>query len=178
MDYNLARYFIQVNQLQTRIESLQKAREALDDQLSESKNECRKYQEELVTIKHALAERDWEKETLEREVTSCKNVTNVLQKEKDELEREFANLQRELSSSTTALLHRSTVEDNEQLLAAKQEAANWEESYNCLVQEKEVIQNDLMELQDKLAGIQAECEKSQRELVNCSKNYSIKVCEI
>lgn len=111
-------------------------------------------------------------------MTSCKNITNVLQKEKDELEREFANLQRELSSSTTALLHRSTVEDNEQLLAAKQEAANWEESYNCLVQEKEVIQNDLMELQDKLAGIQVECEKSQRELVNCSKNYSIKVCEI
>ena len=146
--------------------------------MSGSKTECRKYQEELVTIKHALAERDWEKETLERELTSCKNFTNVLQKEKDELEKEFANLQRELSSSTTALLHSGTVEDNEQLLAAKQEAAHWEESYNCIVQEKEVIQNDLMELQDKLAGIQAEYEKSQRELVNCSKNYSIKVCEI
>ena len=143
-----------------------------------SKTECRKYQEELVTIKHALAERDWEKETLERELTSCKNVTNVLQKEKDELEKEFTNLQRELSSSTAALLHRSTLEDNEHLLAAKQEAAHWEESYNCLVQEKEVIQNDLMELQDKLAGIQAEYEKSQREQVNCSKNYSIKVCKI
>ena len=146
--------------------------------MSGSKTECRKYQEELVTIKHALAERDWEKETLERELTSCKNFTNVLQKEKDELEKEFANLQRELSSSTTALLHSSTVEDNEQLLAAKQEAAHWEESYNCLVQEKEVIQNDLMELQDRLAGMQAEYEKSQRELVNCSKNYSIKVCKI
>lgn len=70
------------------------------------------------------------------------------------------------------------MEDNEQLLAAKQEAAHWEESYNCLVQEKEVIQNDLMELQDRLAGMQAEYEKSQRELVNCSKNYSIKVCKI
>ena len=146
--------------------------------MSGSKTECRKYQEELVTIKHALAERDWEKETLERELTSCKNFTNVLQKEKDELEKEFANLQRELSSSTTALLHSSTVEDNEQLLAAKQEAAHWEESYNCLVQEKEVIQNDLMELQDRLAGIQAEYEKSERELVTCSKNYSIKVCKI
>ena len=145
--------------------------------MSESKTECRKYQEELVTIKHALAERDWEKENLQREVTSCKNVTNVLQKEKDELEREFINLQREVSSSTTALLHRNTVEENEQLLAAKQEAAHWEESCNCLVQEKEVIQNDLMELQDKLTGIQAECEKSQRELVNCSKNYSIRVSE-
>ena len=167
---------MQVNQLQTRIENLQKAREALDDQLSASKTECRKYQEELVTIKHALAEKDWEKETLERELTSCKNVTNVLQKEKNELEREFANLQQEMSSSTTALLHRSTVEDNEQLLAAKQEAAHWEESYNCLLQEKEVIQNDLMELQDKMAGTQAEYEKSQKELVNCSKNYSIKVC--
>ena len=143
--------------------------------MGESKTECRKYQEELVTIKHALAEREWEKETLEREVTSCKSATNVLEKEKDELGREFANLQREVSSSVTALLHRSTVEDNEQLLATKQEAAHWEESYNCLVQEKEAIQNDLMELQDKLAGIQAECDKSQRELVNCSKNYCIKV---
>lgn len=146
--------------------------------MSESKTECRKYQEELLTIRHALAERDWEKETLEREVTSCKNVTNVLQKEKDELEREFANLQRELSSSTSALLHRTTVEENEKLLAAQQEAAQWEESYNYLVQEKEVIQKDVMELQDKMAGIQAECEKSQRELVNSSKNYSIRVSQI
>lgn len=111
-------------------------------------------------------------------MASCKNVTNVLQKEKDELEKEFAILQWELSSSTTALLNRSTVEDNEQLLAATQEAAHWEESYKCLVQEKEVIQNDLMELQDKLAWIQAEYEKSQREVANYSKNYSIKVGEI
>ena len=153
-------------------------REALDDQLSESKTECRKYQEELLTIRHALAGREWEKETLEREVTSCKNVTNVLQKEKDELEREFANLQRELSSSTSALLHRTTVEENEKLLAAQQEAAHWEESYNYLVQEKEVIQKDLVELQDKMAEIQAEREKSQRELVTCSKNYSIRVSQV
>ena len=110
-------------------------------------------------------------------MTSCKNVTHVLQKEKDELENEFANLQRELSSSTTALLHRSTVEENEQLLTTTQEAAHWEENYNCLLQEKEVLQNDLMDLQDKLAGIQAEYEKSQREVANYSKNYSIKVSE-
>lgn len=130
-----------------------------------------------MTIKRTLAERDWEKENLEREVASCKNVTNVIQKEKEELEKEFANLQRELSSSSTVLVH-SNAEENEQLLAAKQEAAHWEESYNCLVQEKEVFQNELMELQDKLAGIQAEYDKSQRELMNCNKNYNIKVSEV
>ncbi|KAL9963859.1 hypothetical protein ACROYT_G027410 [Oculina patagonica] len=167
----------QVNQLQTRIENLQKAKGALDDQLSESKAECKKYQEELVTIKRTLAERDWEKENLEREVASCKNVTNVVQKEKEELEKEFAHLQRELSSSSTVLVH-SNAEENEQLLAAKQEAAQWEESYNCLLQEKEVFQNEFLELQDKLAGIQAEYEKSQRELMNCNKNYSIKVSKL
>lgn len=130
-----------------------------------------------MAIKRTLAERDWEKENLEREVASCKNVTDCIQKEKEELEKEFANFQRELSSSSTALVHSNAMEENEQMLAAKQEAAHWEESYNCLVQEKEVFQNDVMELQDKLAGMQAEYEKSQRELMNCSKNYSIKVSE-
>lgn len=150
----------------------------MDDQLSESKAECKKYQEELVALKRTLAERDWVKENLEREVASCKNVTNVIQMEKEELEKEFANLQRELFSSSTALVHSNVIEENEQLLAAKQEAAHWEESYNCLVQEKEVFQNELMELQDKLAGIQAEYEKSQRELMNCNKNYNIKVRKV
>ena len=149
-----------------------------DDQLSESRAECKKYQEELVMIKRILAERDWEKENLEREVTSCKNATTVIQKEKEELEKEFANLQREMSCISTAVVQRSGPEENEQLLAAKQEATHWEESYNCLLQEKETFHNDLMELQDKLAGIQAEYEKSQRELMNCSKHYSIKVSEM
>ena len=165
----------QVNQLQTRIENLQKARGALEEQLSESRTECKRNQEELVTIKRTLAERGWEKDNLEREVTSCKNIINVLQKEKDELEKEFANLQREMSSSSAMVSTGNSEEQSDQLLSAKQEAAQWEESYNFVVQEKEVLQREVVELQDKLAGLQAESEKLQREILNNNKNYSIKV---
>lgn len=111
-------------------------------------------------------------------MTSCKNTANVLQKEKEELEKEFASLQQEMASMSTAVIQRATLEDNEQLLAAKQEAAHWEESYNCLLQEKENFQNDLVEIQDKLANIQAEYERSQRELMSCSKNYNIKASKM
>lgn len=111
-------------------------------------------------------------------MTSCKNAANVLQKEKEELEKDFASLQQEMASMSTAVIQRATLEDNEQLLAAKQEAAHWEESYNCLLQEKENFQNDLVEIQDKLANIQAEYERSQRELMSSSKNYKIKVSKM
>ena len=122
-----------------------------------------------------MAERDWEKENLEREVTSCKNTISVLQKEKDEVEKEFVNLQREMSSDLMAVVSGGADEESEQLLSVKQEAAHWEQSYNFAVQEKEVIQRDFVELQDKLAGLQAESEKLQREILNSKKNYSIKV---
>ena len=165
----------QVNQLQTRIENLQKARGTLEEQLSESRTECKRNQEELVTIKRTLTEKGWEKDNLERDVTSCKNIINVLRKEKDELEKEFANLQREMSSSSVMVSPGNSEEQSDQLLSAKQEAAQWEESYNFVVQEKEVLQRDLVELQDTLAGVQAESEKLQREILNNNKNYSIKV---
>ena len=111
-------------------------------------------------------------------MTSCKNTRNVIQKEKEELEKEFASLQREMASISAEVIQRGAVEDNEQLRATKQEAAQWEESYNSLLQEKESFQNDLMELQDKLANIQAEYEKSQRELMSCNQNYKIKVSKM
>ena len=97
---------------------MDRAKGASDEQLNQTRAECKKYQEELVTIKHTLAERDWEKENLAHEVTSCKNTANVLQKEKEELEKEFASLQQEMASMSTAVIQRSTLEDNEQLLAA------------------------------------------------------------
>ena len=130
-----------------------------------------------MTTKRILAEKDWEKENLEREVTSSKNIISVLQIEKEEMEKEFANMQRELASSSMAIVPGSTGEESEQLLSAKQEAALWEESYNFAVQEKEDKQKDLLKLEDKLAGLQAESEKLQREILNCNKNYSIKVSE-
>ena len=128
-----------------------------------------------MTIKRTLAERDWEKENLEREVTSSRNVISVVQKEKEELEKEFANLQMEMSTRQSVVASGNTNEESDQVLSAKQEAAHWEESYNFVVQEKEVMQRDLVELQDKLAGLQAEGERLQREILNCNKNYSIKV---
>ena len=108
-------------------------------------------------------------------MTSCKNTISVLQKEKDEVEKEFVNLQREMSSDLMAVVSGGADEESEQLLSVKQEAAHWEQSYNFAVQEKEVIQRDFVELQDKLAGLQAESEKLQREILNSKKNYSIKV---
>lgn len=79
---------------------------------------------------------------------------------------------------STAVIQKGTAEEIEQLLAAKQETGLWEKSYNCLLQEHEVFQNDLMELQDKLVGMQKEYENSQKELLSCSKSCSIKVSYI
>ena len=80
---------------------------------------------------------------------------------------------------STAVIQKDTAKEIEQqLFAAKQETAYWEESYNGLLLEHEVFQNNFMELQDKLDGMQEEYENSQKELLSCSKNYNIKVSYI
>lgn len=94
---------------------------------------------------------------------------------KSKAKAESTNLQRGMS---TAVIQKGTAEEIEQLLAAKQETGLWEKSYNCLLQEHEVFQNDLMELQDKLVGMQKEYENSQKELLSCSKSCSIKVSKL
>lgn len=94
---------------------------------------------------------------------------------KSEAKAESANLRRGMS---TAVIQKDTAKEIEQLFAAKQETAYWEESYNGLLPEHEVFQKNFMELQDKLVGMQEEYENSQKELLSCSKNYSIKVSYI
>ena len=125
-----------------------------------------------MRIKRSLAERDWEKDNLEREVTSSRNVISVVQKEKEELEKEFANLQMEMSTRP-AVASGNTDKESDQVLSAKQEAAHWEESYNFVVQEKEVMQRDLVELQDKLEELQAEGKNFQREILDGNNNCNI-----
>ena len=105
-------------------------------------------------------------------MTSNRNVISVVQKEKEELEKEFANLQIEMSTRP-AVASGNTDKESDQVLSAKQEAAYWEESYNFVVQEKEVMHRDLVELQDKLEELQAEGKNLQREILDGNNNCNI-----
>ena len=128
-----------------------------------------------MTTKRMLAERDWEKENLEHEVMSNKSTVSIMRQEREELEREFNNLKSEMLSTSAALVASDTTDDGDQVLLARQEASRWEERYNLAAREKEGLQIDLQALQDKIAVLQADSEKSQRELLNSNKANSIKV---
>ena len=74
------------------IQNLLKQKTGLEEQVQRTKDECRRCLEEQTDMKRKLVERDWERESLNRELSSSKTVIESLRCEKNHLEAEIRGL--------------------------------------------------------------------------------------
>ena len=69
----------------------------------------------------------------------------------------------------------NTSQENQDVVLVKQEIVQWETNYSFLLEDKEAIQSELEAVQEKLALLQADYDKCQRELHSQNKNNTVKV---
>ena len=128
-------------------------------------------------MKRTLAEKEWENETMSREMTSNNAIIDKLRNEKGLLEETVASLKEELAESRNAYSLATAderSEDNE-LILAKQEAGEWEARCKSVLKEKETTEDEIGEMQHRMADMEADNEKLQRELHFSNKANSMKV---
>lgn len=116
---------------------------------------------------------------MSRELSSTKSLIDKLKGEKDLLEGTIARLNQEISTNNVPVSSPTVRgEESDELALIKQEVSRWEADYNSAVQEKEALQADVTDLQNKLDTVQTNYEKVQRELHFSNKASNVKVSYI
>lgn len=131
-----------------------------------------------------LRDKDWEIESLKRDLSFRDNTIEKIRSEKVALELELNTLRDEMS---TQVLQAPVVEsaiDETEFYMLQDQVTQWESDYNLIVDERDNLLNDLAVLQSKVSGLESDVDKYKRQAQSSGKNetqiiskYEVQVCK-
>ena len=126
----------------------------LQDQLFEYKSKFNKQQEEFSTTKLRLREREWEVESLRRELNTKNSSMDKIRNEKMVLEKELTMLQDQMTTQVSQVQVLESSPDDLEVSFLRDTVSQLEIDCKNAVDERDMLQSEMASLQAKLSQLQ------------------------
>jgi chromosome segregation ATPase len=117
-----------------------------------------------------VRDKDWEIESLKRELSSRENTIEKIRSEKVALELELNTLRDEMSMQIMQAPVVESAVDETEFYMLRDQVTQWESDYHLIVDERDNLLNDLSVLQAKVSGLESDVDKYKREAKLSGKN--------
>ena len=132
-----------------------------EEQLQKSKSDRNVLSEELASIRKTLFMREAELEAIKSELSTKNNTIVSLKADKEALQRELETVNTEMVVSESITVEESAPVEAEFFST---QVSEYEATLKSSVEEKEGLQEEVLDLQSKLAKLQADYDRAFRDL--------------